>query len=275
MVSHDDALPVRDSGSWAKHKLFAWHRYLDIVTTAMVDKPQWKTGVSYVDLFAGPGVCTIRPSGERIPGSPFIAAHTSKPLSRILLCELDPGLAATCKKRMDAGPARHRYHFFNGDCNVEIDRIIKELPKGSLTLAFLDPTGLHLHFETVSKLSEHGPVDLLILFPDAIDILRNAEHYYFDRTDSNLDLVLGEGSDWRRKKAALTSNEGSVVRKLFLEIYKSQLERIAGYKYFDDLVIKGPSGPLYRLVFATKHQVALDFWNKSVKKELSGQQRLF
>ena len=88
------------------------------------------------------------------------------------------------------------YELFCGDCNVEVDNVVAGIPDGALTLAFLDPTGLHLQFTTVQKLSRHGPVDLLTLFPDGVDILRNADHLYFDQPDSNLDLVLGDGSNW-------------------------------------------------------------------------------
>ena len=176
---------------------------------------------------------------------------------------------------MASSPASGRFQVFHGDCNVEIDNIVSAIPDGALTLAFLDPTGLHLHFSTVQRLSKHGPVDLLILFPDAVDILRNADHYYFDQSDSKLDRVLGEGSDWRERKRDAANADAAAVRRLFAQIYKDQLRRLAGYQYFDDEVISGPSGPLYRLVYATKHERGLDFWTKSIKKELGGQRRMF
>ncbi len=176
---------------------------------------------------------------------------------------------------MNASPAAEHYRLFRADCNIAIGDIVSELPSRALTLAFLDPTGLHLEFTTVQKLSAHGPVDLLILFPDAIDILRNAEHLYFNQRDSNLDQVLGAGSDWRRLKTELDRSEPEDLRKLYSDIYKTQLQKHAGYSHFADEVIKGPTGPLYRLVYATKDPRGIDFWNKSVSKEAGGQKRMF
>ena len=275
LVEIDDGLPTRGSGSWAEKKLFFWNRYIEITTTAMVGQRAWPNGVAYVDLFAGPGVCRDKKSGERFPGSPLIAANAPKSFKRILLCDINSDACDACDARLAKSPAADCYEIFPGDCNVQIDKIVSAIPRRALTLAFLDPTGLHLHFTTVQKLSRHGPVDLLILFPDAVDILRNADHYYFDQSDSKLDRVLGERSEWRKRKAELAGADPASIRRLFADIYKDQLRDLAGYDYFDDEVIYGPSGPLYRLVYATKHERGLEFWTESIKKELGGQRRLF
>lgn len=275
LVEVDDQLPTRPSGWWAEQKLFLWNRYIEITTTAMVGHPKWPNGVAYVDLFAGPGVCHVEKSDERFPGSPVIAANAPKSFERILLCDIDRDACTACEARLAASPAAGRFKIFHGDCNLQVSNIVNAIPDGALTLAFLDPTGLHLHMPTVQCLSSHGPVDLLILFPDAVDILRNVDHCYFDQPDSNLDRVLGEGSEWRRRRSEMPSADASQERRLYLDIYKEQLCKHAGYTLFDDKVINGPSGPLYRLVYATKHQRGLDFWNKSLKKELGGQRTLF
>lgn len=241
----------------------------------MVGHRAWSAGVVYVDLFSGPGVCEIRGTGERFPGSPLIAAQSPKPFRTILLCEKDPDLAKACDSRLASIINRDRFAVFNGDCNEMIDQMVARIPPGALVLAFLDPTGLHLWFETVRKLAGHGPVDLLVLFPDAIDILRNEKHLYFDQPESNLDQVLGEGANWREKVVNLESSDIAARRRLYAEIYKSQLESRASYSHFEEEVIRGPQGPLYRLIYATKHHRGADFWRKSVAKELSGQTRLF
>jgi three-Cys-motif partner protein len=274
-VQADDGLPTRDSGYWAKEKLWFWNRYVEITTTAMAEHPHWPDGVVYVDLFAGPGVCRDRNSGKRFPGSPLIAANAPKPFRKILLCEKDHAIADACLRRLAARLTEDRFNVFKGDCNGVISAVCQQIPRGSLTLGFLDPTGLHLSFDTVRQLSNSGAVDLLILFPDSTDILRNADHVYFDQPESNLDRVLGPGSNWRERKRELASTEPRRLRELYSSLYKQQLERLCGYRHFGEEVIKGPHGPLYRLIYATKHERGIDFWNKSVKKELGGRQRLF
>lgn len=273
-VQVEDGLPTRESGYWAKQKLWFWNRYIEITTTAMVGHPHWPAGVVYVDLFAGPGVCTVRRTTERIPGSPLIAANAPKAFHKILLCEQDPELAAACDSRLSAWVLQDRYRVFVGDCNERVGEICREIPQRALTLAFLDPTGLHLWFETVRTLANCGAVDLLILYPDAVDILRNVDRYRHD-PNSNLDRVLGSGSKWRKQLNELPSPESHARRRLAAHIYKEQLRRMAGYAYFRDEVINGPRGPLYRLIYATKDKCGVDFWDKSVAKQFGGIRRLF
>ena len=270
LVAQDDGLPTRDSGRWAEQKLKFWNAYIHITTTAMVDHPGWPSGLVYVDLFAGPGVCSIRETNRRLPGSPLIAAHAPKPFRKIVLCELETANAQACEIRLKQSPANHAFKVFCGDCNHQIAEIVKEIPHGALTLAFLDPTGLHARMDTICKLSSAGRVDLLILFPDAIDVLRNVDAY-FSQPESSLDQVLGADSNWRDEWKALGGADGSKARRLFVTLYKRQLEKHANYKVFGEAVIKGPNGPLYRLVFASKHERGLEFWEKVTKKELGGQ----
>lgn len=272
LVKQDDGLPTRDSGYWAKSKLYNWNRYIDITTSAMVGHARWPAGLVYVDLFAGPGVCFIRSTKERIPGSPIIAAHAPKPFRKILLCELDKKNAKACETRLNSSPAKDAFRMFVGDCNEQVSAIVNEIPKGALTLAFVDPTGLHAEIATIKKLASAGQVDLLILFPDAVDVLRNAD-IYLPKLDSNLDKVLGKDSNWRALWESAGRTDASKSRRLFAQEYQRQLKKHAGYVAFGEKVISGPQGPLYRLVFASKHEKGLEFWDKVTLKELSGQKR--
>ena len=198
---------------------------------------------------------------------PDIAANAPKAFNRILLCELDRKNAKACETRLKTSPAKDRFKVFVGDCNQQVSEIVKEIPRGSLTLAFLDPTGLHAKIDTIKKLASAGRVDLLILFPDAVDVLRNVETY-LPRLNSNLDEVLGADSNWREEWLAAGGNDASKSRQLFASIYKRQLAKHAKYVVFGEEVIKGPQGPLYRLLFASKHEKGLEFWDKVTKKEL-------
>jgi len=270
----DDGLATRGSGEWAEDKLRWWHRYVDITTTAMGDNPKWKDGVVYIDLFAGPGICTIRDTGRRLPGSPMIAAHAPKPFRKLLLCELNPVDAAVCEQRLKSSPASNRFQVFVGDCNIKVREIVAAIPHDALSLAFIDPTGLHANLETIRQLSQSRKVDLLIYFPDAIDVVRNVNEFYLPRLHSNLDLVLGVDSGWREQWKALGSQDGPNARRLFSNVYQEQLKKHAGYTHFAEETIRGPKGPLYRLIFATKHERGLDFWQKVTTKEKGGQRRM-
>jgi three-Cys-motif partner protein len=274
LVEEDDGLPTRDAGSWTEQKLFFWNRYIDITTKAMAGHRAW-SGITYVDLFAGCGVCAIRESGRRFPGSALLAAHASKPFSKIILCEEDPEFADACEKRLARTQAADRCHVLVGDCNERIGEIVCLIPHRSLTLAFVDPTGLHAHFSTLEALTADRRVDLLILFTDRMDIVRNVE-LYFNQPTSNLDRVLGADSDWRRQFSAMGSRDAVSLCTLFSDIYVAQLEKHLGYKYFGyESIGSRAKGSLYRIIYASRSELGREFWEKITTKDRHGQRKLF
>ena len=179
MVEQDDGLPVQVYGQWTEEKLHFWNRYVEITTAAMVGHPAWAAGLVYVDLFAGPGVCAIKESGRRLPGSPLIAACAPKPFREILLCELSDESMHACEERIRRLAPECSATFFRGDCNERIGDIVRRIPNGALTLAFIDPQGLDFSFDTIRRLAQRGRVDLLILIADAVDFARNVDTIYY------------------------------------------------------------------------------------------------
>ncbi|NQU20673.1 MAG: three-Cys-motif partner protein TcmP [Candidatus Nealsonbacteria bacterium] len=270
MVEKDDGLPTRPAGHWTQDKLYFWNGYVHITTMAMVGKPTWPGGIIYVDLFGGPGICTLK-SGRRMPGSPLIAAYARKPFTKIIVCEKDEELAESCRTRLTATPARDQSSVLHGDCNELVHEVVEMIPDGALTLAFIDPTGLHAKWETIRALSAGRQVDLLVLFADRQDIVRNIELYYKQGEDSNLDQVLGSGSGWRDVWNQMSTWQPAHICEKLAELYKGQLSRRLGYEAFAEEIMSSARTPLYRLIFASKHRLGLDFWQKATKKYASGQ----
>jgi three-Cys-motif partner protein len=274
LVENSDNLPVRDVGPWTVRKLYFWNRYIDITTSSMSSKRAWSAGVVYVDLFAGPGICEVRTTKQRIPGSVLIAANAPTPFRKILACEMDSKLALACEQRLANSPAANISKVLAGDCNERIYDLVKEIPDRALSLAFADPEGLDARFETILTLTTDRRVDLLVLFADAYDIVRNVELLYLNDPNSKLDLMLGPDSKWRDQWNAMNNRDGTTVRQLFSEIYKDQLRRHLGYERFGEYVIKSDRGPLYRLIFASKSPRGLEFWHKCLAKDETGQMTL-
>ena len=273
-VEKDDGLPTRPAGHWTEDKLYFWNGYIHITTMSMVGKREWHAGVVYVDLFGGPGVCTLKPK-RRMPGSPLIAAYARKPFTRIIICEKNPALAEACEKRLAKSGTESEYHVLAGDCNLLVEDMVKLIPDGALTLAFIDPAGLHAHFETIRTLAQGRRVDLLVLFADRHDIVRNVRLYQEQGEDSNLDRVLGPGSGWRDGWRRLEVPSAANVCSMFASIYKNQLKHHLGYEFFGEEIMSSSTTPLYRLIFASKHKLGLEFWQKATRKYASGQLRLF
>jgi len=273
LYTSDDGLPVREVGSWTEDKLFFWNRYIDITTRAMVGHPKWPAGLVYVDLFAGPGICKLRESGRRIPGSTLIAANAPKSFRAILAIELNADLANALTARLISSPAAAVAKVFEGNCNTAIDQLVPNIPERALTLGFIDPEALNVDFETVKKLSDCGQVDLLILFADRMDLVRNVDRYEKENP-SVLDRMMGSQSRWRERWAQLANRSADNICRLFVDEYKTQLTDRLGYRAFGEKVMESQNGPIYRLIFASKNDKGLEFWDKVTQRDRGGQMGL-
>ncbi len=123
-------------------------------------------------------------------------------------------------------------------------------------------------------LAAAGQVDLLVLFADSMDIVRNVDRYE-RQTDSVLDRLLGGKSTWRRDWRHLHNRTPENIRKFFADEYRTQLKMELGYNVFGERVMYSRNGPLYRLIFASKNPRGLDFWNKATKLDRDGQPEMF
>lgn len=274
-VADDDGLPVREAGSWTFDKLWWWHRYISITTTALVGRDRWPHRLCYLDLFAGPGVLEAKSTRERMPGSPLIAAEAPKPFDTILLCEKDEKLADACEERLRRRGHSNRCAVFRGNCNELSVEIAKAIPPQSLTLAFVDPTGLHANFSTLEVLAADRSVDFLILIADRMDIVRNVETYA-GQAQSRLDDVLGAIQDWRGEWRRMPNQSAENTCRLFASLYRRQLAERLDYDHCDDVVLRLPSGaPIYRVLFASRHKLGLRFWEESTAKMRDGGKSLF
>ena len=171
-------------GEWSRDKHYYLKRYIDAFTTSMKGD-KWES-LHYIDLFAGAGIERMENSNELDWGSPMIAAQA--PFTKLHLCERQNDKYDTLKKRIIQ--IRPDSQILKGDSNQNIHDIINEIPPRSLSLAFLDPYGLHLDFQTLVIISKRR-ADLIIFFPDYLDVIRNWVKYYYENQDSNLDRFLG------------------------------------------------------------------------------------
>ena len=259
----DDGLYIEEVGAWSADNHHFLRRYIDAFTTAMKSKP-WH-GLHYVDLFAGAGIEKLR--GNRLDwGSPLIAAQAPNRFTRMHLCELDDEKFTALSNRIGRFKQPDEPQLLNEDANGAISQIIEELPMGSLTLAFIDPYGLHLHFETLRELGQRR-ADLLIFFPDHLDALRNWENVYRGQPDSNLSKVLGT-TTWHERMMARPRDQWAHE---LTQVYVEQIKSL-GYVHFDYERIALKRGqPLYRLIFCSKHEAGARIWRRVATKKPGGQ----
>lgn len=270
-----DGLHEYECGAWTLEKLFFLAQYLAQMTQAMVGNPKFSS-VNYVDLFCGSGICAVADgTRRRYPGSALLAAGCKKPFDNLFLVDSDGRNIDDLECRLRRLGISSRLHTWRADANGVIDSIVAAIPDRSLTLAFVDPFSLDIHFDTIHRLASGRPMDLLILFADDMDILRNVQAYYYPNPNSKLDHFLGRQSDWRAKWDQLAVREAYQVRKFFADVYIEQLRQI-GYQHSDAAItIPRHSRPLYRLVYASKHSLGKKFWDIAVREDLAGNRNLW
>ena len=190
-VSETDGFPIRDSGAWieTKHKLLTY--YSDLFATGMKNK--WKSRV-YLELFSGPGRCLIRKTGKEDLGSPLKVIE--KEFTRFVFTEMSVPLAEALARRLEPFSNSSCSEIWCGDCADAIKRM--SIPSGSLTLAFIDPTGIgHAPFSLIEDLHRKTRCDLLINIQHGMGIKMNIHQYTPDSDEeSALTKFLGNDS-WK------------------------------------------------------------------------------
>lgn len=263
-----DGLPARSTGQWVFDKKHYFERYLDIFSRGI--GPKWAGKLCYVDLFAGPGRSIVRGSQEEVKGSPLVALDYD--FSRYVFVDI-PEILATLEKRLESHPKRSQVALVPGDCNIVLPEVLKQLPAGHLTLAFIDPTGLQIKFNTIQRLVHNRSVDLLMTIQLGMGIRLNLPQST-QSEGAALTEWLGN-SDWRKD-----SDEGgswSQVTRRIVSRYLAQI-RDLGYGIVRDREIEVRTDEtnllLYFMVLASRHPRGEDFWRKATQIGPSGQRRL-
>ena len=259
-----DGLPARCVNEWSDEKLFYLRNYATIFSKGMKNK--WTNRV-YLDLFAGPGRYRVKPTGRFEDGSPLIALGL--PFTHLFFCDLSAHVTAALGQRVNKRVHDDQYaRVLTGDANglvQELRRQVTNLGRETLSLAFIDPPGTQIRFDSIRMLQDKLPMDLLINFPLGMNI--NRQHWHRRAADDDeFDAYLGT-PEWRQAKDG---------REL-LVLYKEQLQTL-GYRCMDtDLTIRNrrKNQRLYVLILASKHPRGDEFWKKATHRDSAGQESLF
>ena len=123
-------------------------------------------------------------------------------------------------------------HFFTGDSNVEIDKILPEISKsGTHSLIFIDPYATEIKFDTIRKLSNIG-CDLMINVATE-EIYRAVKQYYSQDGDAKtLNGFFGDDK-WKTDLANISSDTeiyDYYARKIVEETGKKRPKSTVIYK---------------------------------------------
>ena len=152
-----DGLPARVTGGWVWRKVHYVDYYVGIFAAAM--RQRW--ALAYIEPFAGPGMAA---HGTRfIEGSAMRALE--KPFSQFFFIDSDPTAIGALQLRI-----RRRYGWppsgevILDNCNDALPRVAHAISPTTLSLAFIDPNGWEIEWDTINEFVGERRVDLLFTF---------------------------------------------------------------------------------------------------------------
>lgn len=258
-IKTPDGLAVRCAHRGSKKKVDALYYYLKIFSVAMRYS---YSNLCFIDLFSGSGLCYDRncTDGEDFfDGSSLQALKVEHPFTRYIFVDNNPKSAIALKERVDNKfpELSSRVITLECDANSQIDMVLSHVKKqSSITVVFIDPNGIDIHFDTIKKLSEQKHLDLIIHFSIS-DLKRNFELY----RDGNEKADRFFGTKNWPKSWAKDSPE-------WLPFYKKKLAGLGfvGLEGRDErhITVFTPSNvPIYYLIYASKDDLGLRFWRET------------
>jgi three-Cys-motif partner protein len=205
------------------------------------------------------------------------------PFTGYFFTDLSDENTKALQQRCAASPHSQRVDIRTGDCNDLVNDIVAHIrqdDRRSLNLAFLDPEGIELRWETVVRLATVRRMDLIINYPEG-GLNRYMPQAFEIAGQTSVDEFFGDRA-WRKiyqnwQKRGVTLG----LHRRLMDCYKERLQEL-GYTEFrqvdqvgDEPLIRNVRrrAPLYRLLFASKHPLGHDFWHKVTRRDVHGQVR--
>ena len=244
-----------DPHTGAKHVIL--RKYLDAWLPILT---RWNGRVVIIDGFAGPGRYS---KGEE--GSPVIAlraflehSHKAKMNAKVkyLFVESDKARYESLKEVVSQIklPMSVDVDIFNEKCEVTLTRALNYLDERESrlapTFAFIDPFGLQVPLDIVSRLMAHQKCEVLITF------MIGALHRFISTPEfeESTDRLFG-CADWREAFEMRGDEREAFLRAL----YQRQLEEAVGAAYVRFFSMRNAKNrAIYDLFFATKHPAGID-----------------
>jgi len=266
LFGEQDGLEMNEEGvgSWTAEKYRQFQLYAHQFTQGM--KGKWKS-LMYLDLYAGSGQSRIPETNEIFLGSPLIALSLDVQFDQYVFCEKDKAKLAALRERVSRKFPQANVAFVQGDCDDPSFHVGDAIPKRALTLCFVDPYSIDIHFNTISSLAQGRSIDFLCLLASRMDAGRNP-HNYPKEECKKIDLLLGSETwrdDWEKYRSgfAREPNLGD-----FICVQFSRKMEGLGYlptELYEMRPIKAGGRLIYHLALFSKSTKAKHFWQQASK----------
>jgi three-Cys-motif partner protein len=287
-----DGRLLHSSKPHSYEKLFYWSRVLQ--EFARLTKNGWAGKRVCIDLFSGCGIYRDIETHQLGWGSPLLALHAIDPFDVYIFGDRKPKRAEALAARVeDTNLAAHvsqlhlddpdlmhavadfkalqvhgpKVAVITGDANRAVPFVklmMPGLPGRRIALTMVDPYGVKFAWDSLAGLTLHERMDLLMLFPEDMDIERNLRH------EKRLDRYMPPGADWRAA-VARSRNTGRAMR----ELYQDGIERLLGLKVGEAKAIRVRGREIYKLLYASPHERGLAAWDHARREDPGGQIELY
>lgn len=275
-------------------KLHYWSRVVQEYATRTKNK--WPGKRVCLDLFASCGIWEDSTTHEIGWGSPLLALHAIDPFDVYIFCELDPRRAAVLAERAEEtgilGAPVTRINLdepdvlylarefkgrtvngpkcavLTGDANKAVPAVKLMMPgfeRHRMILTMLDPYGVCFDWDSLESLTMHERMDLLMYFPEDIDLERNW------RLKERIDRYMPKGADWQTAVDTAPRNRGRVFREIYVEGLETQLLLQVGVPK----TIQVEGRDIYKLLYASPHKSGLEVWEHARRVDPSGQIEMY
>jgi len=265
-------------GPWTELKLEYIRKYLGAYSN-ILNLAGYKE-YYFIDAFAGSGFCKIKRTGETKRGSALISLSIKPFFTKYFFIEIDPIKYNDLRNVINKYFSKRNIVIKNGDCNKEIDSVLKEIDDKTPFIALFDPQAGDLYWSTIQKLSVKKKAEVLINFPFGMAINRYmplaAGRTISKEIENKIDLIFG-CKDWKNIYQERKNNKlsPSIAREKYLDLYLTNLISI-GFKYYAVKNVKNSRGAhIYYLIFATKNLKGLEKMKDEFVKSETSRDTLF
>lgn len=281
----DDGLPTRPIRDYALDKIHYWGNFLEAASTAT--KRAFPGTRVCADLFCASGVGEHKVTGARSWGTALVGLQVAVPFDLYFFNDLDPDATqATAVRAREIGvqgasvfeldlrkenglsrardiakvvvPFGPKVVVATGDANTAHAALKLIAPQGRHYIcAVIDPESAVYEWSALEALAYHEKaMDVLLLFPDEMDLGRGLAYYLREGRGAKLDRYFPPGTDWR-SVAKASPHPASALRCL----YEERMETLLGFKVGHTKTVSMGKRALYRLVFGSRDQLGINIWN--------------
>ncbi|HEX5105221.1 MAG TPA: three-Cys-motif partner protein TcmP [Pirellulaceae bacterium] len=284
-------------GPWARKKLKRLRDYLSAYAVIMAKQQRdgWLKGFHYIDAFAGPGSHVERPRAAPnvlqqlfaevarysaqypeqrafLAGSPRVALDIQPEFSACYFVEKSDDRVASLQELKKEFPKR-RIEIRQMDCNEFLRQVVNTKPsfwRRNRAVAFLDPFGMQVPWNTIELLGQTQAIDILVNFPVGMAIqrllLRSGEFTkpqrrkldeYFGSPDWFHEIYKKDRNLWGDEETVKVEKSGEALVKW----YQKRLKGAFGYVSRASLIRNTRRFPLYYLILASPKPIAAKIAN--------------